>query len=216
VSFTPSARRWVSRESCTSARTKVRTTHPRPGQRHLLTAPAPSRAIRGVLGKFADLPHEVEEEIRGLDEARRRIAELERQIKQLKGASGVQRIDQTTVERAVKSAVERERALWQRKSDQAKVRFRQATTGLASMGQSLDKVKGLLQEVEREWPAGPASGAAPRTFVNHGPEHTAKPANDRVLSDDRLDGPLKLSAGERRILTALAQYPQGRRCRWRF
>jgi hypothetical protein len=48
---------------------QVRTTHPRPGQRHLLTAPAPSRAIRGVLGKFADLPHEVEEEIRGLDEA---------------------------------------------------------------------------------------------------------------------------------------------------
>ena len=57
VSFTPSAGRWVSRESCTSART--RTTHPRPGKRHLLTAPAPSRAIRGVLAKFADLPHEV-------------------------------------------------------------------------------------------------------------------------------------------------------------
>ena len=30
---------------------RVRTTHPRPGERHLLTAPAPSRAIRGVLGK---------------------------------------------------------------------------------------------------------------------------------------------------------------------
>ena len=55
---------------------QVRTTHPRPGQRHLLTAPAPSKAIRGVLDKFADLPHEVEAEIRGLDEARRRIAEL--------------------------------------------------------------------------------------------------------------------------------------------
>jgi uncharacterized protein len=31
---------------------QVRTTHPRPGQRHLLTAPAPSRAIRGVFGKL--------------------------------------------------------------------------------------------------------------------------------------------------------------------
>jgi hypothetical protein len=59
---------------------RVRTIHPRPGERHLLTAPAPSKAIRGVLGKFADLPHEVEAEIRGLDEARRRIAELERQM----------------------------------------------------------------------------------------------------------------------------------------
>jgi uncharacterized protein len=52
---------------------QVRTTHPRPGQRHLLTAPAPSRAIRGVLNKFADLPQEAEDEIRGLDQARRRM-----------------------------------------------------------------------------------------------------------------------------------------------
>lgn len=87
---------------------EVRTTHPRPGQRHLLTAPAPSRAIRGVLGKFADLPHEAEEEIRGLDEARRRIADLERQIKSLKGAGAARQIDQVVIERAVKSAVERE------------------------------------------------------------------------------------------------------------
>jgi len=71
-----------------------------------------------VLAKFADLPHEVEEEIRGLDEARRRIAEPERQIKHLKSASGTQQIDQVAVERAVKSAVERERIAWQRKLEQ--------------------------------------------------------------------------------------------------
>src|SRR5712692_5330343 len=92
-----------------------RTTHPRPGERHLLTPPAPSRAIRGVLNKFADLPQEAEEEIRGLDQARRRIAELERRIKHLKGASTVQQVDHQANERAVKSAVERERAAWQRK-----------------------------------------------------------------------------------------------------
>ena len=67
---------------------QVRTTHPRPGERHLLTAPAPSRAIRGVLAKFAGFPQEAEGEIRNLDEARRRIAELERQIKSLNDAKG--------------------------------------------------------------------------------------------------------------------------------
>jgi uncharacterized protein len=47
--------------------------------------------------------------------------------------------------------------------------------------------------------------------VNHRPERITKPANnDRVASAETLDGPLKLAAGERRILTALAQYPQGR------
>jgi DNA helicase HerA-like ATPase len=34
----------------------VPTTHPRPGERHLLSAPAPSHAIRGVLSKLVDLP----------------------------------------------------------------------------------------------------------------------------------------------------------------
>src|SRR5580698_7057346 len=88
---------------------QVRNTHPRPGERHLLTAPAPSRAIRGVLAKFAGLPEETEGEIRNLDEARRRIAELERQIKSLNDASGMPQIDRTTIDRAVTAAVERER-----------------------------------------------------------------------------------------------------------
>ncbi len=183
---------------------QVGTTHPRPGQRHLLTAPAPSRAIRGVLGKFADLPQEAEDEIRGLDPARRRVAELERQIKDLKGASGAQRIDQTTVERAVTGAVERERVARQRKLEQGRARFRQLTAALASTGQSLAKVKELLEETEREWLTRPGAD------LNHQPVSRAEPANDRVASAETLDGPLKLSAGERRILTALAQYPEGR------
>src|SRR5216683_1658467 len=191
---------------------KVQTTHPRPGQRHLLTAPAPSRAIRGVLAKFGDLPHEVEEEIRGLDEARRRIAELERQIKHQKGASAVQQIDKPlAIERAVKSAVERERAAWRRKLEQGSVRFRQMTAALASTGQSLEKVKVLLEDIEREWPRQSSVVTAVPFSVNHRPERTTKPANeDSVASAETLDGPLKLAAGERRILTALAQYPQGR------
>jgi hypothetical protein len=55
----------------------------------ICSPPAPSQAIRGVLGKFADLPQEAEDEIRGLDHARRRVAELEREIKRLKGATAV-------------------------------------------------------------------------------------------------------------------------------
>ena len=149
---------------------QVRTTHPRPGQRHLLTAPAPSRAIRGVLAKFADLPQEAEDEIRGLDEARRRIAELERQIKSVNGASGVQRIDQTTVNRAVTAAVERERIGWQRKMEQGKARFRRLVAALASTGQSLGKVKELLEEIEREWLASQSVDTAPGSPLNQRPE----------------------------------------------
>jgi uncharacterized protein len=189
---------------------EVRTTHPRPGQRHLLTAPAPSRAIRGVLGKFVDLPQEAEDEIRGLDEARRRIVGLERQIKNLNGASGAQQIDQTTIERAVKAAIERERGAWQRKSQQGSARFRQLAAALTSTGQSLAKVKELLEETESEWLAKPAVGTAPDPSLNHRPERIAKPAHARVALTEALDEASKLAAGERRILTALAQYPEGR------
>ena len=133
---------------------QVRTTHPRPGQRHLLTAPAPSRAIRGVLGKFADLPQEAEDEIRGLDEARRRIAELERQIKSVNGASGVQRIDPTTVSRAVTAAVERERVVWQRKMEQGRARFQTTSCCAGLRPDNLwQKLKNYLKRLNGNgWP----------------------------------------------------------------
>jgi len=188
---------------------QVRSTHPRPGQRHLLTAPAPSRAIRGVLGKFADLPQEAEDEIRAFDAARRRIAELDRQIKHLKGASGARQTDQVAVERAAKSAVERERVAWQRKWEQGRARLHQMTVMLVSTGQSLGKVKELLEQTEREWLNRPTVVAPPSSSRNHQPERTKDPANDQVASGENLES-LKLAAGERKILTALAQYPQGR------
>ena len=188
---------------------QVRTTHPRPGERHLLTAPAPSRAIRGVLAKFADLPQEAEDEIRGLDESRRRIAELERQIKSVTGVNGAQRIDQGTVERAVTAAIERERIEWQRKMEQGRARFRRLGAALASTGQSLVKVKELLEETEREWLVPQTVDTAPAPLPNR-PERTAKLAPDRISMAEELNGTLKLAAGERRILTALAQYSKGR------
>ncbi len=189
---------------------RVRSTHPRPGERHLLTAPAPSQAIRGVLGKFADLPHEAEEEIRGLHEARRRIGELERQIKSLKGAGPAGQIDQVATERAVKSAVERDRAVWRQKLEQGRVRLRQMAGAASSAGQAVEKLKVLLDETESEWASLPAVVEVRNSSPNDRPTHSAKPQNNRVASAETLNGPLKLASGERRILTALAQYPEGR------
>ena len=189
---------------------RVRTTHPRPGERHLLTAPAPSKAIRGVLSKFADLPHEVESEIRGLDEARRRIAELERQIRKLKCSNTAPQIDQAAIERAVKVAVERERAAWRRKLEQGRARFQQMLGVVASAGQAFEKLKVLVNEAESELANPLAAVEEPDSSLNHRSDRAAKPANHRPASSETLDEPLKLASGERRILTALAQYPEGR------
>jgi uncharacterized protein len=188
---------------------QVRTTHPRPGQRHLLSAPAPSQAIRGVLGKFADLPQEAEEEIRGLDEARRRIAELEREIKRLKCASPAPS-DRMIADRAAEAAAGRERATWQRKLEQGRARFRRMVTAAASTGQALGQLKDLLEEMERDWLSPPVAMVTLNLSGNHRSESKTRLAGDRFGSAENSDGPLKLSSGERRILTALAHYPEGR------
>lgn len=55
-----------------------------------------------MLGKFADLSQEAEEEIRDLDGARRRIAELELQVEQFRIASAE---PHAAIERAVAAAI---------------------------------------------------------------------------------------------------------------
>jgi uncharacterized protein len=81
---------------------------------------------------------------------------------------------------------------------------------LASTGQSLAKVKELLEETEREWLAPQTVATAPDPPLSQRPERTGKPAPDCVALIEDSNGVLKLAAGERRILTALAQYPEGR------
>lgn len=60
----------------------VQTTHPKPGQRHKLTPPKPSEAVKRIVADLADLPQQAEAEIRDLTEAKKKIAELQREIRQ--------------------------------------------------------------------------------------------------------------------------------------
>ncbi|MBV8812194.1 MAG: DUF87 domain-containing protein [Acidobacteriaceae bacterium] len=188
---------------------RVRTTHPRPGQRHLLTAPAPSKAIRNVLGKFADLPHEVDAEIRGFDEARKRILELERENKKLKSSKAVPQIDQAGIERAVAVAVERERAAWRQKVERGRARLEQMMGAVASAGQAFEKLEVLLGETGSEWASTAAMVEPPDSSMNHRRSGVAK-EDHRLASSGIFDESTKLGSGERRILTALVQYREGR------
>jgi hypothetical protein len=94
--------------------------------------------------------------------------------------------------------------------EQAKARFRQVVAGVAATGESLDKVKGLLECIERDWPREPVAVGEPRISSNGRPVGIARQANRRFPAIESLDASSKLSSGERRILTALAQYSEGR------
>jgi hypothetical protein len=81
---------------------------------------------------------------------------------------------------------------------------------VTSVGQGFEKLKVLLDEAENDW-ANPPAAIKTADFSLNQPSHpAAKPANHRVASAETLNGSLKLASGERRILTALAQYPGGR------
>jgi hypothetical protein len=119
-------------------------------------------------------------------------------------------LPQMAIEHAVRVAVERERIVWRQKLERGRARFRQMSVAVTSAGRAFDKLKVLVDEIEHERANAPASGPTPDVSSNHRPIYATTPAENPAASADSLDEPRKLSSGERRILTALAQYPQGR------
>jgi hypothetical protein len=65
----------------------VKTAHPKAGQRGLRAPPAPTAAIKAMLPKLADLPKEAEQELRTVEDLKKELASLRRELKQAhKGA----------------------------------------------------------------------------------------------------------------------------------
>lgn len=60
---------------------QVETTHPKAGQGRLAAPPQPSGKILGVLDELKDLPQQAEAEIKDLSAAKKKIAELEKDLK---------------------------------------------------------------------------------------------------------------------------------------
>lgn len=80
----------------------------------------------------------------------------------------------------------------------------------ASAGQTVEKLKVLLEDNESMWASPPPAVETPGGSLNHRHERVSRPVNHRAASAEALDGSLKLASGARGILTALAQYPEGR------
>ena len=94
--------------------------------------------------------------------------------------------------------------------DRAKARFRQALARVGSATDSLEKVKALLEDVDRTWLGEPIVAIEPEAVSNGRHDETAILASPRSSVIASSDSSSKLASGERRILTALAQYADGR------
>jgi hypothetical protein len=201
---------------------QVSTTHPKPGARHLLSAPAPSKAIRTVLAKMADLPKQAEEEARDVSEARRQIAELKRELAEARrGRAPV--VDQGAIDRAVRVAVIEERQRFNTFRTQTEKRFRWIAGNVVRLERvfvSAGEIVGAMRS-DGDWDRNSSSGVPQEVPVLKVPSPRVPTPGKMTTSvrgarSNGAHSPAvgndngKLASGERKILTVLAQYPEGR------
>lgn len=142
----------------------VKTTHPKAGQRAMTPSP-PTARVRKILGQLADLPQEAEEEAQSVADLRRRVAELQ---KELRAAQAAQQRVQVEVPVEV-PVVTPDLAKW----------FERAIEGtqaqLDSLQKAVDELSAALGGARKA--AGPAAGGngARRAAAAPPPRPVARP-----------------------------------------
>lgn len=184
----------------------VVTTHPTPGQISAAPPPPPNK-VKAMLAQLADLPKEAEEEARTIDELRRANAELSRKLRQAESGAAVREkvvertvVDERAIARAVSAAV--------KPYNDAGRRITAIVDRFARAAQAFGPdVLTELQKLDAPWvgivPDAPQRPevAAPR------PRPTGGTSVQRATSSADTDG--SLSKGEKTLLIAIAQYPDG-------
>ena len=171
----------------------VATTHPRPGQRQAPTPP-PSQKVKAALAKLTDLPKEAEEEARTSVDLRRELAETRRKLTMAE--RGAPAVDPKAIEGARTQGYREGRQaglleaapILQRMAEGTAATAKTASEAIARALQSLPKAP-LPVKIERKYSN---SIPAPRRATTNG--HNAGAA---------------IGKGERKMLTAIAQHPEG-------
>lgn len=84
---------------------RVKTTHPKAGQRLMQNPPAPSSAIKKILAELADLPKEAEQEALTIGELKRESANLRREATGLRKQLKINGVPEKEVQKRINNAV---------------------------------------------------------------------------------------------------------------
>lgn len=189
----------------------VATRHPKPGEAHLVEVPKASGHIAHIVEQMGDLPAQVQQEQDALETAKResvtlraRVAGLERELKarptQVQAAEPEVRI----VERPVLNGqLPRLEAILDRlpaATEALSLAIQPLVDVLAPIGPTVREVRDLMRTVQNA-PAPVWTRPSPRAVM---PVRSSPPA---VRSEVQSGG--ALAVGERKVLTAAAQYPEG-------
>lgn len=203
---------------------QVKTTHPKPGERHTLSVPKPSAAILKVVGQLEELPQQAEAEARTLDEAQQTISRLEANLRDarhgVEPCTHNQDIEAMTLELAELRRVNDENAglIEVARANQAQQRdmlgrelsalsdltLQTYTTTSGRVGEIL---AGLDQGVElKAVPAPPVTPGPLSMFAPGLGSHKAETVP--AFGSQKMDSN-GLPEGEANVLAALIQYPHG-------
>jgi hypothetical protein len=170
----------------------VQTSHPKPGASAAVATPTPD-AVKKLLGKLGDLPTVAEEELRSVDDYRKRVTTLERELR-AKPAPPTKTIEKPVVDQR---AIERAVAL----------AAKPLVAQVAKLQAAAQRSVALLQGVVGEPIAAPLDLPALRPPVIVPPRTTPAP---RVRPPAESNGHgERLAPGELAVLTAAASYDGG-------
>ncbi len=181
---------------------KVKTTHPKSGERGQLKVPQPSKAIQSVAKELADMATK-EGEVYDIDTARLEINNLRMKLKRAEKQSAPP--DQDVIDRAVTKATGQMR--------------RELESAEQEYGNQLRQIQQRAEGIARDatWIAGkeqiearaPKLRAAEAITVR--PDRAvSRPAPKRGTIPAPVDGEYKPSKAEGKILAALFHYPDGK------
>ncbi len=166
---------------------------PKAGERHHLTVPKASDVISHIVSKLADLPQQAEEEIKSLEDAKRRISELEKAAK----SGNAFPTSQADYERLRKLRDEAE-SKYQKLLDQVEL-LKEQNSGLLAKLNEINRLSNTdgAERVQIQ---------PPRHSILRAPNIVKPVAKElpKVIPTNKANAS-DLKGGERTILTAIAQ-----------
>lgn len=192
LAYGPALHQKTPRELVTG---EVFTTHPEVGKRRLAAPPKPTPAIVALLPKLADLPKEAEEQARSMEDLKRELAAARRELAQAKKSTPPPAAPSTEALQAAESrGFERGLTEAKRASD---IELRALKSSLHAAVDAAIAGAPVLQITK------PVSAPAVLPKASPAPRQVTARASTNCADS-------ALSKAERLVLTALAQYPEGR------
>lgn len=188
----------------------VQTTHPEAGGRLALAPPPPTSKVKALLPKLSDLPAEAADRERSLAELKTELANTKRELTLARKEHPAPTVETKVVEKAVlkdgqlaraEKLVERVSALYEalRTTDLVE-QLRATANEIAGAIRHTQTPATMAQRVDRQDPVSSQGRRVAPVAATDRPASLVSPSSNG-------NG---VNSGERKILTALAQYPGGR------